>query len=446
MDKEELQDNPVDNTETPVDEKSGEEQKAAKRRERIIFVLGMIVGALIVVWTYIGVTYYRYNKEINRLKALSSQNAQTASGVSNAALQHASVVNDETNNKLRTIEKLINKKYYQDVEVSTLEDGMYEGMLKALGDPYSEYYSYSEMEQFKLESQGIYYGIGAYISTDPETEFPIISGIIPGTPAEEAGLQEGDIFYKVDGIDATGMTTTEVVSHVKGDEHTIVHLSMIRDGEVVELDVERRKIKSPTVKYEMRENNIGYIQITTFEDITADQFTEALAVLNGQGMKGLIIDLRSNGGGNFDTCCEIARHLLPEGLIVYTEDKYGNRDEEKCDGTRKFDKPLVVLVNGLSASASEILTGAIKDYKLGTIMGTTTYGKGIVQQIISLNDGTAIKITTSKYFTPNGNYIHEKGIEPDIVVEFDPETYERDVYDNQIEAAENELKRQMNIK
>lgn len=420
------------------DAKKGEKQR--KRREIVIFILGMVVGALLTVWTYVGITYYRYYKEINRLKAIAQTNSSTSA--SNEA--HTSVVNDSVTTKLRAIEKLIGVKYYEDVDVQTLEDGIYEGMINALDDPYSEYYSAKEMEQFTMKSQGIYYGIGAYISKDPETGLCVISGIIPNTPAEEAELQPGDLFYMIDDQDVTELGTTELVKLIKGTEHTMVHLTLVRDGVLIEQDVERRKVDSPTVAYEMRDDNIGYIQISTFEDVTVDQFTEAMAVLKGQGMEALIIDLRANGGGNLDTCCDIARQILPEGLIVYTEDKYGVREEEKCDGTRAFDKPLVVLVNGYSASASEILTGAIKDYKIGTVMGTTTYGKGVVQQILSLGDGTAVKITTSKYYTPNGNFIHEVGIEPDIVVEFDPETYVAGEYDNQIEAAENELKKQMN--
>ena len=256
-------------------------------------------------------------------------------------------------------------------------------------------------------------------------------------------LQEGDIIYKVDGTDTTGMTVSEVVSMIRGEEHTTVDLSLIRDGEVVEITVERRRVESPTVDYEMFEDNIGYIQITEFDDVTTDQFTEAMAVLKGQNMKGLILDLRSNGGGNLDTCIDIAQQMLPKGLIVYTEDKYGNRDEYTCDGEREFDKPLVVLVNGYTASASEILTGAIKDYRLGTVMGTTTYGKGIVQQIISLKDGTAVKMTISRYYTPKGHYIHEIGIEPDIEVEFDADAYKKDKTDNQLEAAKTQIKRLM---
>ena len=214
-------------------------------------------------------------------------------------------------------------------------------------------------------------------------------------------------------------------------------LTLVREGEAdyLEIPVERRKIESPTVSSEMLENQIGYIEITEFDDVTEDQFAEALAECRGNGMKALILDLRSNPGGNLSTVCEISRMLLPKGMIVYTEDKYGTRDEYTCDGARKLEVPAVVLVNDYSASASEILAGALKDHGMATIMGTTTFGKGIVQRVISLSDGSAVKLTVSKYYTPNGNDIHEKGIEPDVVVEFDADAYYDEGIDNQLQEA-----------
>jgi len=418
----------------PVDRKS--EEKKLKKHQRIIFFLGMIVGACIAIWITVGITYIRYFIALNKAK---SQTVSETVTTGETIADDAPLVDESLTYKMSVIEQLIRKNYYKDVDTTTLRDGVFDGMMDSLGDPYSEYYSEAELVDVQQGTQGIYYGIGAYITIDQDTNMPVIADIISNTPAEEAGLQAEDIIYKVDGTDTTGMNTTEVVKLIKGEEHTTVILSLIRDGKEMDVEVERRKVESPTVKYEMRDNNIGYIQITEFDDVTTDQFTEAMAVLKGQDMKGLIIDLRSNGGGNLSTCIAIAKQLLPKGLIVYTEDKYGNREEYTCDGKHEFELPLVVLVNGYSASASEILTGAIKDYGIGTIMGTKTYGKGIVQQIIPLKDGTAVKMTISKYFTPKGNYIHETGIEPDIEVEFDSETYKKGEYDNQIEAAENEL-------
>ena len=412
-------------------------RKLQKKRERKRFWQGFFVGVFGVVLS--AAVIFTVMRFVNRGQMTYSDEAQMGTGKT----ETKSVVNSLTTAKMAMIERLIKKNYYLDVDSETLADGVYRGMLESLGDPYSEYYSAEDLKEVRESNEGIYYGIGAYVSMDNDINMAVISGIISGTPAEEAGLQEGDVIYKVNGVDATGMTTSEVVSMIRGEEGTKVILTLIRDGSVIEQTVERRKVESPTVHYEMYEDNIGYIQITEFDDVTTDQFTEAMAVLKGQGMNALILDLRSNGGGNLYTCIDVASHLLPKGLVVYTEDKYGNKEEYTCDGTHQFGKPIVVLVNGYTASASEILTGAIKDYGVGTIMGTTTYGKGIVQQIMSLKDGTAVKMTISKYYTPKGYYIHEIGIEPDITVEFDSDAYKKDKTDNQLDAAKEQIKKMM---
>ena len=255
----------------------------------------------------------------------------------------------------------------------------------------------------------------------------------------------GDLLYEVDGTSVQGMDLNSAVALVKGDEGTIVHLTVIREGEAdyLEFDVERRKLENETVTYEMLEDGIGYIQIQEFDDVTVDQFEEALTACRSEGMQGLVLDLRGNPGGNLSTVCEIARMMLPEGLIVYTEDKNGEREEYTCDGTRQLEMPLVVLVDANSASASEILAGAIKDYGIGTLVGTTTFGKGIVQRIMKLSDGSAVKLTVSKYYTPKGNNIHEIGISPDVEVPFESEPYLEDGTDNQLNRAVEVLKEKM---
>lgn len=417
--------------ETIVDEAPAE--KAPKKKGN--FWVGMACGfvsALFCIVAFIVAEnlyyYYKYNSNVSQSATIPGT---TLEGTE-------SVVNDETTVKMAAIQSLIDNYYYQEVDETTLENGVYYGMVDSIGDIYSEYYSQDDLKKVMEDNEGIYYGIGAYIGLDESTNTPKITSVMPGTPAEEAGLRDGDIIYKVDDVVGTGMTTSEIVTYIKGPEHTKVMLTIVREGEddYLEIEVERRKIESPTVNSEMLDNNIGYIEITEFDEVTADQFTEAFAVLKGQGMKGLILDLRSNPGGSVQTCCSIARHLLPKGLIVYTEDKYGKREEYTCDGATPFDKPLVVLVNAYSASASEILTGAIKDYGIGTIMGTKTYGKGIVQRIIPMTDGSAVKLTISKYYTPSGVNIHGTGIEPDIEVEFDGEKYYSDEkIDNQKDAA-----------
>lgn len=373
-------------------------------------------------------------KQVYNLYQLNAQaTAETASQG-----EPEEIVNDNSMAKLRAIEETIETYYYKDdIEVQDMIDGMYEGVIASLGDRYSTYYTEEDVKQLMEETEGIYFGIGAYVGIDAATGLARISGVIEDTPAEAAGLRDGDIIYKVDDEDVQGLELTEVVSKIKGLEGTSVHLTMYREGEsdYLEFDIERKKIESPTVQFEMYDGGVGYIQIVEFDDVTLDQFKDALAALREQGMKGLILDLRANPGGNLSTVTEIARQLLPEGLIVYTEDREGNRTEYSCDGAREFKQPLVVLINGYSASASEILAGAIKDYGTGTLLGTTTYGKGIVQRVLSMSDGTALKLTVSTYFTPKGNNIHGIGIEPDEVYEFDGEQYYDNGYDNQLERA-----------
>lgn len=399
------------------------------------FLLGMVLGValatLVCGFVFVGMKVYEAvgGKEPAKKAAASS------------------VVSEDTEKKLKAIEDVIDEYYYQDadIDVDAMTEGMYAGMVNALGDPYSVYYTEEEWNDLMQETAGIYYGIGAYLMIDPNTTLGKISGVIEDTPAEEAGLRADDLLYLVDGESTMGMELSEIVSRIKGEEGTKVHLTIYREGEsdYLEIDVERRKIEAPTVKYEMLENDIGYIQIAEFDDVTTDQFTEALAVIKGSGAKGLVLDLRGNPGGSLNVVVDIARQILPKGLIVYTEDKYGERDEYTCDGRHELDIPLAVLVNGNSASASEILAGAIKDYNKGTLVGTTTFGKGIVQRVLPLTDGTALKLTISAYYTPNGNNIHGVGIEPDVVCEFDSDAYYDEDVDNQLEKAVEEIKKRL---
>ncbi len=354
-------------------------------------------------------------------------------------------VNEDTVAKMKVIENVIDTYFYkEDVDKDAMVDGIFKGMVESLGDPYSEYYSKEELESLYQDSFGVYYGVGAYVSLDTTTGLAKVSGIIADSPAEEADLRAEDIIYKVDDVDVTSMSLQETVSLIKGDENTTVKLTLIRDGKEIEKEVTRRKVESPTVNFKMLDDGMAYIQITEFDTVTVDQFTEAMAMARGNDMKGLILDLRSNPGGNLSSVVSIAKQMLPKGLIVYTEDRDGNREEYSCDGSKELDVPMVVLVNGNSASASEILAGAIKDYGIGTLVGTTTFGKGIVQRPIELSDGSAVKLTISSYYTPNGINIHGIGIEPDVECEFDSERYYSDeAYDNQLEKAKEVLLQKM---
>lgn len=362
--------------------------------------------------------------------------------------QEANVVNDDMVNKLNEIEEILREYYYLDeVDESVLEDGIYHGMVDSLGDPYSVYYSPEELQELLDQTEGIYYGIGAYVGLDTMTGYPKIISPIPGSPAEEVDLRPDDIIYEVNGESTYGKDLNSVVAMIKGEEGTYVTLTIYRSTEpdYLYLDVERRQVETPTVESEMFESGMAYIQIMEFSETTVDQFADALAVAKESGMKGLILDLRANPGGSLSSVVDIGRMLLPKGLIVYTEDKYGHRSEYSCDGRREFKLPMVVLVDGNSASASEVLAGAIKDYEIGTLVGTTTFGKGIVQQIISVGDGSAVKVTVSSYYSPKGINIHGIGIEPDIVCEFDAEAYYgEEEFDNQLEFAKEVLSDMIN--
>ena len=353
------------------------------------------------------------------------------------------LLNETTLNKLTSLESVIDTYYYkEDVDKQEEANGLYRGLMDSLGDPYTVYYTEEELEKLMSDTKGVYYGIGAYVSLDTTINMPRISGVIPGSPAESANLCIDDVIYEVDQTSTQGLSLEDVVGLIKGEEGTQVHLTLVRSGEAqnVEVDVERRQIEVPTVNTKVLEDNIGYLQITEFDEVTTSQFIEGMAELRGSGIKGLIIDLRSNPGGSLATVCDIARQLLPEGIIVYTEDRNGNREDYTCDGQNEIDIPVVVLVNQYSASASEILSGALKDYKKATLVGTTTYGKGIVQRIFDLRDGTAVKMTVSSYFTPNGVNIHGVGIAPDVEVELDTESYAKDKTDNQLDKAVEVLK------
>ena len=348
--------------------------------------------------------------------------------------------------KLEEIQALMETYYLEEIDTEQVEDYLYKGAVAGLGDIYAAYYTEEEYQSLIDSTNGSYYGIGVEISQNMSTGIITISRIFEGSPAEEAGLLPGDVLYKIAGQEVTGEDLNKVVSLIKGEEYTTVSVEVARDGQsgYLEFEVERRTIEVPTVESEMLEDNIGYIAITSFDDVTTEQFMTALDTLESQGMEALIVDLRNNGGGLVSSVCAILDRLLPEGLIVYTEDKYGNREEEFSDAENYFDKPMAVLVNGNSASASEIFAGAIKDYGIGTLVGTTTYGKGIVQKIYPLSDGTAVKLTVSKYYTPNGNNIHGTGIEPDVTVELSEDLmYEVEVpkeEDNQLQAAIEALK------
>ncbi len=406
---------------------------------RGLFFVGLVVGIGVALLA-VGIGF----------AGLGIQNAMEQSKADNTDVKvdENSALNSYTIAKLQALEETINQYFFlHDVPEEDLQNGMFKGLLASLGDPYSEYYTAEELTSMMEQSQGIYYGIGAYVQLDTNTGLPKISGVIEGSPAEAADLRANDLIYEVDGTSTYGLNLTEAVALIKGPEGTNVEITLIREGEsdYVSLTLTRQKVESPTVEFRMLEDNMAYIQVTEFDDVTVDQFAEALAMARGSDAEGIILDLRGNPGGNLGAVVDMCNMILPEGMIVYTEDKNGKRDEYKCDGKRELELPLVVLVDMNSASAAEIMAGAIKDHEIGTLVGTTTFGKGIVQQIMSFRDGSAVKITVSAYYTPSGNNIHGIGIEPDVICEFDGEAYygSEDHPDNQLEKAKDVLKKEM---
>lgn len=327
----------------------------------------------------------------------------------------------DVNEKIDYINGLIDQKFYFDVaDDEEREEYLYKGLLESLDDPYSVYYTADEYEDMMTTSTGSYEGIGVSIQQDPETKILTIIRVFKESGAEEAGVLPNDIIMSVNGRELNGEDVSEVVSWIRGEPGTTVDITFYRPStkEELPMTIERRKIDNSTVTYSMKENRIGYIEVTDFYEATSEQFSMAIDDLLAQGMTGLIIDLRNNPGGYVRTAVEMCDRILADGLIVYTEDRDGNILEQySTTDNVSLDIPIVVLVNGNSASASEIFAGCMKDYGKATLVGTVTYGKGIVQQVIPLEDGSAVKLTIAKYFTPNGNDIHKVGIEPDVIVE-----------------------------
>ncbi|MGN0313874.1 MAG: S41 family peptidase [Fusicatenibacter sp.] len=332
--------------------------------------------------------------------------------------------------KIRTMEDLIDQVYAGDKDEEKLADSMYKGMISGLGDRYSTYYTASEYEAIKTAQDGYYEGIGVTVSM--EDDQLIVEEVQKDTPAWNAGILAGDRIVKIDGNELTGKTLSEAVALLKENGKDTVQLTIRRCGEgevldeVLETEVKKEKLETTCVAGKMLEASIGYLAISEFTSLTSQQFEEVYGSLNEQGMERLIIDLRGNPGGLVSSVCDTLRQILPEGLIVYTEDKNGKREEYRCDGATPIQIPLVVLVNENTASAAEIFTGAVKDYGIGTIVGTVTYGKGVVQNTYKLPDGSVVKLTIAHYYTPLGNDIHGVGITPDVEVEL-PEDATSDV-------------------
>lgn len=325
--------------------------------------------------------------------------------------------------KAATIKAVMDKYYIEDIPDEVIKEGVYRGMVSSANDPYTVYFDSKEYADFKTDSDGTFSGIGVSVLANPTDNTILITAVFEGTSGEEVGLMPGDRIIKVNGIDVTAKKIDTAVTMMRGKEGTTVDVTIYRESnyETFDVTIPRKLVEVPTVAYKMLEDNIGYIELTNFDGVSYDQFKKAYDALNSAGQKGLIVDLRFNPGGRLDIVEKIADLLVPKGPIVYIEYKGEEKKEDSISDATCIEIPLVLLVNGYSASASEVLTGAVKDYSVGKIVGTKTYGKGIVQSLIPLPDGSGIKVTSAKYYTPSGVSIHKTGIEPDYVVELPKE-------------------------
>ena len=379
------------------------------------YIRGMIVGAAVVIVVGAGWQFY---------------DSHTGSVLSDK--EHVQ--------KLKLLEALIDRDYLGEVDEDQLAEGLYTGLVYGLGDVYSQYYTAEAYEQENSSSAGSYVGIGVTMQKNDEGGVKIVE-VYEGGPGEKAGLKDGDIISAIDGTDITEMEVSDVVNLIRDSGKKQAVLSVHRQNveKTLELTTEITDVELPSVFPEMLDETTGYIRISQFTGVTPKQYEEAFAELKKQGMERLIVDLRGNPGGLLTSVCDILNTILPEGLIVYTEDKNGNRQEERSEGKTPLDMPFAVLVKENSASASEIFAGAVQDYGIGTIVGTTTYGKGVVQEVLPLKDGSAVKLTVANYYTPKGNSINKVGIKPDVEVKLDPELLNKEEItheeDNQLQAA-----------
>lgn len=348
--------------------------------------------------------------------------------------------------KITLLKQYIDKYYLYDVDNIDYVDGIYKGMVGSLNDVYSVYYTKDEYDKLKEQTKGNYCGLGAYVQQDPDTGDISIVKVIKNSAAEEIGMQTGDIIYTVGGKKVSGEDLSTVVSWLKGEEGTTTEIEYYRNGKLIGDTIVRKQVETESVEHEMLEDGVGYIQVSTFADNTPKQFHDGLADLKAQGAKGIIIDLRDNGGGLLDACVDMADCILEDGVIVSTKTKAGKEAVYSANEEESLNLPVIILINGNSASASEVFSGALKDNGKAVLLGTKSFGKGIVQTLLPLEDGSALKLTTSEYFTPSGKNIQGIGIEPDIKVELDTEAL-KDGYkkenDNQLNEAVKEMKKMM---
>ena len=403
-------------------------ERNQKRKGRMSGVIGFILGIMTsFVLVYVGFAF-----------AFNNGNVLSLFLNRNSKLDYKKI-----EEKTSVLQNIIDRYFLFDEDMTKVEDGIYAGMMNGLGDPYTVYYTKEEYKALNEDTEGKYSGIGAVVSQNPNTKIITIVKIFDNSPANDAGLQVGDIIDKIDGEEVAGTDMDILVkTKIRGEEGTSFKMTVLRgdDRKEVELDLTRRSIEVETVAGKMLDNNIGYIAVSQFDAVTSEQFKSNIESLQSQGMTKLIVDLRGNPGGLLDQVVDMLDYILPDGLVLYTEDKYGKREEYYSDGSHELKIPMVVLVNENSASASEVFTATFRDFEWGTVVGKTTFGKGIVQNVLPLGDGTAVKITTQHYYPPSGYDLHKVGIKPDLEVDLNEGAKIGTDSDNQLSAAIDILK------
>ncbi len=382
-----------------------EEEKYLKRQRFYKTVMLVILTAFL---TFIFTTIYITNK----------YNLGDGNQTISSLFGGSSSSDDKLTKSLKNIKSLLKKYYLNDIDEDKAIDGAIEGYVAALGDKYTEYIPKDEMQEYTQNLMGNYVGIGIYMAQNTEDNTIVVVSPIKYSPAEEAGILPGDIIKKIDGVEYNGDNMDAAANSIKGVEGSTVKLEIQRGQEIKTFEITRRKITTNPVLAEKLENNIGYLEVSSFDENTADNFKTKYEELKSQGITSLIIDLRNNGGGLVEEALKIADYIVPKDKeLLVTVDKDGKEKVEKSKEDVLIDMPIVVLVNKNSASSTEILAGALKDLKEATIVGTTTYGKGVIQQLLSLRDGSGLKVTVEEYYTPNRTKINGVGIEPDEKVE-----------------------------
>ncbi len=409
-----------------------EEKLAQEKKSASDFLKGLVIGFLGTILS-LTVSVYIVTQLMGRPIIISKSAEQKADRIS--------ALDENVLKKINELMGYINLYFYDEVDDEKLANGIYAGLMEGLDDKYTGYYTKEEYQDLQISAKQNYYGIGAMLSQDRDSMQVTITHVYEGSPAEAAGLKNGDVITLVEDLESVSMELSDLVTHIRGEEGTTVHLQVYREGEpdYLEFDVKRANIDLPTVSHRMLDDRIGYIRIVEFGEPTVEQFESAANELLEGGMRALVLDVRDNPGGMLTSVTEILDDFLPEGTLVYMQNKQGERQDYTSSAERMFDCPVAVLINGNSASASEILAGAVRDFEYGKLIGTKTYGKGVVQTIIGLEDGDAIKLTTAKYFTPKGENIHGTGIEPDIELDFEYQGDETQAYDalkdNQVQKA-----------